>query len=251
MIELTAGDRITLYGPVTARMGEEGAAAIQLVHGSAHVRLPPGPAGPRLPMRLATPESTVELIGPGEVLVVADRSGATWTVVLAGISHIANGDADGHHHARVIEIQSGHTLVFGDEPGEPTEGPQRLDDARTAAETIFSGTTPLEPARLADRAAHAATNLDNALGWLETEARRGRDLTDEHRAAVASGNSDEAMRLQGALVGHAQELHALRDTARLRWERLSTLVLEDAVPAGQPDPLAARRDRAAALLGLE
>jgi len=52
-------------------------------------------------------------------------------------------------------------------------------------------------------------------------------------------------------VGHAQELHALRDTARLRWERLSALVLDGAVPAGAPDPIAPRRDRAVSLLGLE
>lgn len=250
-IELAAGDRVTLFGPVLARVGEDGAAVMEIVRGAGHVRLAPGPAGPRQPLRVATPEMTVELIGPGEVLLVADPSGATWAVVMSGVSRVANGDADARHHARVTDVSSGHALLFGEQPAEPTEGPGRLDTARTAAQAIFATASPIEPARLADRARHAASDLDTALGWLETEARHGRDLTDEHRAAVASGNSDEAMRLQAALVGHAQELHALRDTARLRWERLSALVLDDAVPAGEPDPLAARRDRAAALLGLE
>jgi hypothetical protein len=250
-IELSAGDRVTLYGPVLARVGEQGAAGMELVHGSALVRLSPGPAGPRSPLRVATPESTVELIGPGEVFVVADRSGATWTVVMAGMSRVANGDADARHHARLTELAAPHALIVGEQPAEPTDGPTRLDDARTTGRAIFTTTTPLEPARLAERVTHAATNLDTALGWLEAEARHGRDLTDEHRAAVAAGNGDEAMRLQAALVGHAQELHALRDTARLRWERLSALVLEQAVPQGGPDPLAPRRDRAASLLGLE
>ncbi len=251
VIEMTDGDRITLFGPVTARMGEEATSAIEIVRGAAHVRLPPGPAGPRPPLRLATPESTIELIGPGEVLVVADPSGVTWNVALAGISRVENGDADAHHHARVTEIVSGHAVLVGDEPSEVTESPNRLEEARAAAQVLFATTTPLEPARLADRVSHAATDLDTALGWLEAEARHGRDLTDEHRAAVASGNSDEAMRLQSSLVGHAQELHALRDTARLRWERVSALVLAQGVTAGQTDPLAARRDRAASLLGLE
>lgn len=251
VVELTSGDRVTLFGPVVGRVGEEGAAAMEIVHGTAHIRLAPAPAGPRQPLRIATPESTVELIGPGEVLVDADRSGATWTVVMSGISHVANGAADAHHHARVSEVAAPHAVIAADEIAEPTDGPVRLDDARTAAQAIFAATAPIEPARLAERAAHAATDLDNALGWLEAEARHGRDLTDAHRAAVAAGNADEAMRIQGELVGHAQELHALRDTARLRWERLSALVLEQAVPVGGADPLGPRRDRAASLLGLE
>ncbi len=251
VVELASGDRVTLFGPSEARVGEQGAAAIELARGTAHVRVPPGPAGPRAPLRVATPESSVELIGPGEVLLVADRSGATWTVVMAGVSHVGNGDADARHHARLGDVAAGHAVLVGDAANEPTEGPARLDAARAAAIVLFEPLPPLEPARWAERARHAATDLDTALGWVEAEARHGHDLTDEHRAAVAAGQSDEAMRLQGALVGHAQELHALRDTARLRWERLSTLVLAGAVPPGEPDPLAARRDRAAALLGLE
>lgn len=251
VIELASGDRVTLFGPSEAEIGEQGAAAVLLGRGSAHVRLPPGPAGPRAPLRVATPESSVELIGPGEVLLVADRSGATWTVALSGVARVANGNADARHHARTTELQGGQAVVTSDAVEEPTPGLTRLDDARAAAAAVFAPTTPLEPGRWVDRTRHAAIDLDASLGWLEAEARHGHDLTDQHRAAVAAGESDEAMRLQGALVGHAQELHALRDTARLRFERLSALVLAGAVAAGEPDPLAARRDRAAPLLGLE
>jgi hypothetical protein len=251
VIDTLDGDRITLFGPVVARVGDPGAAVIEIANGSAHVRLPPGPAGPRAPLRVASPESTVELIGPGEVLVVADRSGATWTVVMSGVSHVAHGDADARHRARMAEVTTGHAIVVADQIAEPTEGPVRLDEARAAAHALFGAATPIDPTRLADRARHAASDLDSALGWVEAEARHGTELTDEHRAAVAASNADEAMRLQRALVGHAQELHALRDTARLRWERLVALVLEGAVRSGEPDPIAPRRDRAVALLGLE
>jgi hypothetical protein len=55
----------------------------------------------------------------------------------------------------------------------------------------------------------------------------------------------------GQLVAHAQELHALRTLAELRWERLSALVASGAVAAGDPDPAGARQERAAALLGFE
>jgi hypothetical protein len=250
-LELAEGDRVTLFGPSTARVGEEGSAAIEIGRGTAHVRLPPGPAGPRGPLRLATPEGSVELIGPAEVFIDADRSGATWFVVMSGLARLGNGDADARHHARLTDLQGGQAVVVAEQPAEPTAAPVRLDQARAAAAMVFGMTPPLEAPRLADRARRAATELDAAFGWLETEARHGHDLTDEHRAAVAAGQSDEAMRLQGALVGHAQELHALRDTARLRWCRLAALVLAGAVPVGEADPSAARRDRAASLLGLE
>ncbi|HTJ81883.1 MAG TPA: hypothetical protein VL400_09155 [Polyangiaceae bacterium] len=251
VIELADGDRITLFGPSVARVGESGAAAMLLAQGTAHVRLPPGPAGPRAPLRVATPEVTVELIGPGEVLIDADRSGATWTAVMAGVTRVACGDADARHHARTSDLQTGQAVLTVDTPAEPTPGPVRLDEARTMASTLFASVAPIEASRLADRLRRSGSELDVAFGWLEAEARHGHDLTDEHRAAVAAGQSDEAMRLQSALVGHAQELHALRDTARLRFDRLSALVLAGAVPAGDPDPLAARRDRAVSLLGLE
>jgi hypothetical protein len=251
VIDTPDGDRITLFGPGVARIGDPGSAIVEIANGSAHVRLPPGPAGPRAPLRVASPESTVELIGPGEVLVVADRSGATWTVVMSGVSRVAHGDADARHRARVTEVTTGRAVVVGDQAAEPTDGPTRLDEARAAAHALFGTATAIEAARLGDRLRHAATDLDASLGWVEAEARHGTELTDQHRAAVSSGDADEAMRLQRALVGHAQELHALRDTARLRWERLSALVLEGAVPAGDPDPLGPRRDRAVSLLGLE
>lgn len=250
-IELADGDRITLFGPASAEIGEEATAALLLARGTAHVRLPPGPAGPRGPLRVATPEASIELVGPGEVFLDADRSGATWFVVMAGLARLGNGDADARHHARSTELGTGQAIVVADQPAEPTAGPTRLDEARTAAQAIFAATTPLEASRLLDRARRAASDLDAAFGWLETEARHGQDLTDQHRSAVAGGRSDEAMRLQGALVGHAQELHALRDTTRLRWCRLAALVLAGASVAGEADPSAVRRDRAAALLGLE
>lgn len=250
-LETSDGDRLVLFGPALAQIGDRGGASLHLASGMCHVRLPPGPAGPRAPLRIATPESSVELIGPGELLLDADRSGATWHVVMAGLSRVGTGDADAHHHARTLDLQNSMALVVIDEPAEPTPGPVRLDEARAAARAIFATASPLEPARAAERVRRAGTSLDAALGWIEAESRHGQDLTDQHRAAVASGNSDEAMRIQGELVGHAQELHALRDTARLRWERLSVLVLAGAVPAGEPDPIAARRDRATSLLGLE
>ncbi len=250
-LETADGDRLVLFGPALAQIGDRGGASLHLASGSCHVRLPPGPAGPRAPLRIATPESSLELVGPGEVLIDADRSGATWYVVMAGLSRAGTGDADAHHRARMIDLQNSTALVVADEPAEPTPGPVRLDEARAAARAIFATAVPLEAARAAERVRRAGTSLDAALGWIEAESRHGQDLTDQHRAAVAAGNGDEAMRIQGELVGHAQELHALRDTARLRWERLSVLVLSGAVPPGEPDPLAARRDRAASLLGLE
>lgn len=250
-LETRQGDRVTLFGPANARVGEEGTAAVELARGTAHVRLQPGPAGPRSPLRIASPEASIELIGPSEIFVDADRSGATWVVVMSGIARLGNGDADARHHARLTDLQAGQAVVVAEQPAEPTVGPTRLDQARASAIAIFATTTPLEATRLYERARRAATDLDGAFGWVETEARHGHDLTEQHRAAVAAGQSDEAMRLQAALVGHAQELHALRDTARLRWCRLSTLVLAGAVPAGESDPSAARRDRAASLLGLE
>ncbi|MFO0683082.1 MAG: hypothetical protein U0234_13585 [Sandaracinus sp.] len=250
-LETSDGDRLVLFGPATAQIGDRGGASLHLASGMCHVRLPPGPAGPRAPLRIATPESSIELIGPGEVLIDADRSGATWNVVMAGLSRLGTGEADAHHHARTLDVPNSTALLVVDEPSEPTQGPIRLDEARAAARAIFATASPIEPGRAAERVRRAGTSVDAAFGWLEAEARHGQELTDQHRAAVAAGRSDDAMRIQGELVDHAQELHALRDTARFRWERLSVLVLAGAVPAGEPDPLAARRDRATSLLGLE
>ncbi len=250
VIDLDGGDRVTVFGPALAMIGD-GAAQVVLARGSAHLVLSPGPAGPRPPFRVATREASIELVGAGEMLLVEDPSGATWIVALAGLGRVENGEVDARHHARATEISGGHALLVLDHPAEPTEGPERLADARAAADAIFAGVSAPDPARRAESLARAATDLDASLGWLEAEARRGHGLTEQHRTAVTAGRSDEAMRLQGELVGHAQQLHALRDVANARWERLRARVLGGEVAAGAPDPTEARRDRAGALLGFE
>jgi hypothetical protein len=250
VIDLHGGDRVTLFGPALA-MIDDGAAQVMLARGSAHLVLPAGPAGPRPPFRVATREASVEMVGAGEILVVENAVGASWVVALAGIARIVNGEVDARHHARATEVSGGHAILVGDHPAEPTDAPPRLSDARAAAAAIFTGLTPADDARRESALARAGTDLDASLGWLEAEARHGHDLTEQHRAAVTSGRTEDAMRLQGELVGHAQQLHALRDAATARWERLLVRVLAGEVAAGSPDPAAARRERVAALLGFE
>jgi hypothetical protein len=250
VVDLDGGDRVTLFGPALAMMGD-GAAQLTLARGSAHLVLPPGPAGPRPPFRVATREASVEMVGSGEILLVENAAGATWVVALSGLARVENGEVDARHHARAIELAAAHALLVAEHPAEPTDAPSRLADARAAAEAIFTTLTPLEDARRAAGLARAGTDLDVALGWLEAEARHGHDLTEQHRAAVTAGRAEDAMRLQGELVGHAQQLHALRDAATARWERLLARVVAGEVPAGAPDPADARRERVAALLGFE
>lgn len=250
VIDLRGGDRVTLYGPALAMIGD-GAAQLMLARGAAHMFLPAGPAGPRPPFRVATREASVEMVGSGETLVVEHPAGATWVVALSGLVQVENGEVDARHHARSSELSGGHALLVADHPAEPTDAPSRLEEARAAAAAIFAGLTPPDPARREGGLARVATELDASLGWLEAEARHGHELTEQHRAAVTAGRTDDAMRLQGELVGHAQQLHALRDAATARWERLVARVLAGEVPVGTPDPADARRERVVALLGFE
>src|SRR5690606_4534844 len=103
---------------------------------------------------------------------------------------------------------------------EPTEAPRRLADAREAAAALAVAPPEPEAERLARDVQNEARRLDAALRLLETETRRGRELTTQHGAAVREGRRDEAQRLQRRLVDHSQALYRLRQLATARWERL-------------------------------
>ena len=108
-----------------------------------------------------------------------------------------------------------------------------------------------DPDALARRFGQELERLDQALRWLETETRRGSDLTQEHRAAVRAGDAEQSRRLQRELVSHSQELYRLRRVATARWERARVLHLWLGRLDAQPteDPIDARHDRVAGLLG--
>ena len=132
----------------------------------------------------------------------------------------------------------------------------RSDDAGSIVacfERCYRGTYAWDAFDDADRAAlrSETERLDQALRWLETEARRGRDLTNQHRDAVREGNQEESSRLQRELVGHSQSLYRLRRLATARWERVRAKQLRLAAAGRAPneDPVASRRVRVDGLLG--
>lgn len=250
-VDLGDGARIALEPDTEIRVGDGGPAQVVLVEGALHAAVPAGPAGPRPPLRVSTAVASVDLGGSGELFVRAHRSG-TWVASLAGLVTVSTGEVDGRRRLRVVELPPGRALLIGARMAEPTEGPVRLDDAREVATTIFASAGEPEPARLSREVDEAARRLDESLLWLETETRRGLELTRQHREAVRAGSSDEAMRLQRELVTHSQRLYGLRQVATARWERLHAGALLSAqVPGATPsDQADARRDRVASLLGL-
>lgn len=245
-VDLGDGGRVVLDRDTEVRIGDGGPAQIVLIEGTLHAAVPAGPAGPRPPLRVSTPSASIDLGGSGEFFVRAHPSG-TWIAALAGLTTVANGEVDGRRRLRVVELAPGRALFVGGRMAEPTEGPARLDDARATASTLFETAGDPEPARLARDADEAAARLDEALLWLETETRRGLELTTQHREAVRAGRRDEGMRLQRELVTHSQRLYSLRQAATARWERLGAITLLSAPPG---DQARVRRDRVASLLGL-
>ncbi|AKF08216.1 FecR domain-containing protein [Sandaracinus amylolyticus] len=250
-VDLGDGGRVSLGPDTELRIGDGGPAQVVLLEGSLHAAVPAGPAGPRPPLRIATAHASIDLGGSGELFVRAHRTG-TWVASLAGLGTVATGEVDGRRRLRVIELPPGRAIFVGARLAEPTDGPTRLDDARSAAVTIFEGAAEPEAARLTRELDDAASRLDESLLWLEAETRRGLDLTTQHREAVRAGRADEGMRLQRELVTHSQQLYALRQVATARWERLHASALATAhVPGTTPSTHAeTRRDRVASLLGL-
>lgn len=251
-VDLGDGGRVVLDGDTEIRIGEGGPAQIVLVRGIVHAMVPPGPAGPRPPLRIATPAASVDLPGSGEVLVIAHGSGATWVASLSGLTIIATGEVDGRRRLRTVDLPPARALLIGSRMADPTDAPARLEDARAMGVGALAEAGELDLERATRELADAARRLDEGLLWLETETRRGLDLTSQHREAVRVGGTDAAMLLQRELVTHSQQLYALRQVATVRWERLVAEELQlDRLPGARPSDLAStRRDRVGSLLGL-
>lgn len=254
-IDLGNGRRISLERETEIRVAERGTAQILLLRGSIHALVPPGPNGLRAPLRVATPAASIELGGSGEFYAVAHPSGATWVVGLAGVTTVASGEIDARRRLRTIELPAGSALLVGSRGmGEPTEGPTRLEDARTASVTLFETAAALDTDRMLRELEEGARRLDESLLWLEAELRRGRELSTQHRGAVRAGRSQEAMRLERELVAHGQKLYVLRELVTARWERLLVGSLQFArlagvTPASATEWVETRRDRVESLIG--
>jgi hypothetical protein len=252
VLQLRDGGAVTLDGGSRAWLIEEGAAQLLLVRGAAHAAQPPSGSSPRPPLRIVTPSATAEIGQAGELFVVLFDGGASWVVALAGGVSVSVGEADARRRLRTVDLIGGQAVAVPNRIAEPTEGPRRLDAARLAAVALAVPPPEPEAPRLERDLASEARRLDEALRWLETETRRGRELTTRHRTAVSEGAREDAERLQRELVGHSQELYRLRQLATARWERLRAQWLRLAVIAHAPadDPVAQRRERVVGLLGL-
>lgn len=252
VVQLRDGGRIELDGPARAILLEDGAAQAILVRGRLYAAQPPAGNAPRPPLRIASPTATVEIGQSGEIYLAAFPWGGSWVAVLEGAAAVSVGEADTRRRLRDVELDAGRAVAVPDRIAEPTEGPSRLAAAREAAAALAAIETPA----VEESAEHAvlateADRLDQALRWLETEAGRGRDLTNQHRDAVRQGQQEEATRLQRELVAHSQALYRLRRLATARWERLRArqLRLVELGRAPTEDPVAARQDRVDGLLG--
>ncbi|MCA9608267.1 MAG: FecR domain-containing protein [Myxococcales bacterium] len=254
VIQLRDGGRLEIDGEATARLVEDAAAQVILVTGFLYAVQPPAGNAPRPPLRVATPAVTVEIGQSGEIYVAAmGPTGAAWVSVLEGAAEVSVGEADNRRRVRTVELPAERAVAVPRRIAEPTEGPSRLTVAREAARVLAAGATE-EPDEAADRATLTTETerLDQALRWLETEARRGRDLTAQHRDAVQNGRTEDATRLQRELVTHSQELYRLRRLATTRWERVRAEHLRQQVmgtASPTEDPVALRRDRVDGLLG--
>lgn len=251
-VDLGEGGRVVLDGDTEVRVGDGGPAQIVLVRGALHALVPAGPAGPRPPLRVATPAASIDLGGSGEFFVIAHASGGAWVASLAGLTTVSTGEADARRRLRTVELPPGRALLIASRIAEPTEGPTRLDDARPIAALIFEPSAVLDAARAQRDLTESARRLDESLLWLETETRRGLELTAAHRESVRTGRTDDGMRLQRELVTHAQQLYSLRQVATARWERLHAGALQlGRLPGASATDLAqSRLDRVESLLGL-
>lgn len=250
-VELAAGARATLWTDGTLLLAEEPDHGVWVVRGAVHVADPPGGLGSRSPLRVATPTATIELQGAGDVVVSVEATGGTTVAVLSGHVEVSSGEVDARHRLRVVEVVAGLSVRVGERVEEAVHGPARLDDAIAAARATQSAGpssgAPAVPVVLS--VAQATARLDEAMRWLEVEQRRGRDLTARHRAAVQAGRPDEAMQFQREIVGHAQTVHALRQSVLVRWERLALAARASADPHAAASEVGPRLDRLRSLLG--
>jgi hypothetical protein len=202
-------------------------------------------------LRVATPTASIELGAGGEFFVMVHPHAGAWVASLSGATTVSTGEVDARRRLRVVELASGRAMMIGTRPNEPTDGPTELSDARTAALTVFEETHGLDSARAPRELTEMARRLDESLLWLETETRHGLELTTQHRDAVRMARAEEALRLERSLQAHAQQLHALRQIATARWERLEAGSLELGRATGLPSDLVnVRRDRIESLLGI-
>ncbi len=252
VLQLRDGGRITLDDGARAWVVDESAAQLLLVRGGAHAVQPPAGSSPRPPLRLVTPAATVEIGQSGEAYVATYEGGASWVVALGGGVAVSNGESDARQRLRTVDLVAGQAVAVSNRIAEPTEAPRRLAAAREAATALAVAPPEPEAERLARDVENEARRLDAALRLLETETRRGRELTSQHGAAVRDGQRDEAQRLQRQLVNHSQALYRLRQLATARWERLRAQWLRLGLVGQRPasDPVALRRERVVGLLGL-
>lgn len=251
IVQLRDGGRVELDGGGRARIVEEGAAQVLLSRGGIYAVQPPAGNSPRPPLRIVTPTATVEIGSSGELYLALFENGSSWLAVLQGAASVSNGEADVRRRLQTVDLQAGQAVAVPGRIAEPTAAPERLSTARATAAALAAGAAEPDDEGMRERAAHEAERLDQALRWLETETRRGRELTNEHRAAVREGRTEEAQRLQRELVEHSRSLYRLRRLATARWERLRAQQLRMVATGAAPaeDPVEARRDRVAGLLG--
>ncbi|MFK7985292.1 MAG: hypothetical protein AB8I08_04605 [Sandaracinaceae bacterium] len=252
VIQLRDGGRVELDGPARGVVLDQGGAQLLLIRGRLYAVQPPMGNAPRPPLRIVSAAATVEIGAAGEIYLASFESGASWLTVLGGAAAVENGEADVRRRLRSLDLSAGQAVAIPNRIAEPTEGPRTLSAAREAASMLMSGAPPNDapdPRRDLD---HEATRLDQALSWLETEARRGRELTTQHRAAVQDGDEEETGRLQRELVDHSRALYRMRRLAGARWERLQVrqLRVDGAVRTTADELLSTRQDRVNGLLGL-
>lgn len=251
VLQLRDGGRVALDGGSLGRVVTEGAAQLLLIRGGAHIVQLPAGSSPRPPLRVVTPSATVEIAQSGEAYVVLFEGGASWVVALGGGVEVSTGESDARRRLRTVSLVAGQAVAVPDRIAEPTEAPRRLADARLAARALAVAPPPPEADALMREVQAEARRLDQALRALETETRRGRELTREHGDAVRESKRADVDRLQRALVDHSQLLYRLRQLATVRWERLRAKWLRLTLVGHPPvdGPVDQRRERVAGLLG--
>ncbi|MCC6875423.1 MAG: hypothetical protein IT378_14040, partial [Sandaracinaceae bacterium] len=244
-LNLRDGGRVVLFGPALGRVVVDGAAEVFVLRGGAHAVLSPMGNAVRPPLRVCTPAVTAEIPRSAELFVEVMPGGATWVSVLSGGASVSDGDADARQQLRASDLVAQQSLLAVARAGEVVAGPGRLEAAREAARALAGQAAPADVPRMRRELGAQVERLDQALRWLETETRRGRDLTTQHRTAVREQRQDDVRRLMRDLVEHSRALYRLRRLATTRWERVRTqaLLLASMGETVSPDPVAARLDR--------
>lgn len=249
-LDLPGGARGTLWAPGAMLLAEAPDRGLWIVRGAVHVSDPPTGLGGRTPLRVATPTATLELQGAGDAVVSVDAQGITHVTVLNGQVEVTSAEVDTRRRLRSLDVVAGLETQVIDHIDVVVPGSARLEEALALArERAASASASAPGAPAPPSVAATMSRLDDAMGWLEAEQRRGRDLTARHRAAVQAGQGEEAMQYQREIVSHAQAVHALRQVVLTRWERfaLTARLLAGARPASEE--VAPRLDRLRNLLG--